>query len=353
MNDARLGSMLRASLEVSVDTHSPGSTVHVPSIPENLAWGHVPYEATPIATLNSGDVVLIDTLSHQGLVNGVDPIKLLTGLGVDRSDILPDAVLAHATVRRPDGADSHLITGPIAITDTVPGDAVRIDIRASELRCTYGINVGRPGRGLLPDILEEESLRVLRLDTSRTRINFAPGITVPVAPFPGFIATAPASTTGTIGTRIPGPSGGNLDLRMLTAGSSLVLPVHRKGALLWIGDPHAAQGHGEVNGTAVEQSARFEIRISRLPGAAPSSPVIVTHDALVATGIDADHGEALRRALRNAIDLIRGWTNDDLSTADAYALCSIAADLGLAEVVNEAVVAFVSIPLDVLAKSLT
>jgi acetamidase/formamidase len=299
-------------------------------------------------TLDEGDVAVVDTLSHQGLVNGADPMTFLTGLGVDRSEVLPDAEAAYASVHRPEGADSHLLTGPIAVSGAVPGDAVRIDLLGAELRSPYGINIGRPGRGLLPDLLEEDSLRLLRLDASGTRVTFAPGLSIPVAPFPGFVATTPPEVVGAVGTRVPGPWGGNLDLRILTAGSSLILPVNRAGALLWIGDPHAVQGHGEVNGTAVEQSARFEVRVTRLPGAAPSCPVAMTDGALVATGIAVDPAEALRDALRNAIDLLLGWTRGRLSRADAYALCSIAGDLGLAEVVNGAAVAYLALPLDVI-----
>lgn len=348
MNDARLGSLLRAMATRPLPEPPPAPVITVPSTPENLAWGHIPAQAEPVATIRSGDVVAVDTLSHQGLANGKDPVELLTGLGVDRSEILPDALAAHATVARPEGADSHLLTGPIAVEGCRPGDAIRIDVRAAALRSTFGINVGRPGRGLLPDLLREESLRVLHLDGSGTRIAFGPGIAIPVAPFPGFVATAPAASDRMIGTRVPGPWGGNLDLRLLTVGSSLVLPVQQEGALLWVGDPHAAQGDGEVNGTAVEQSARFELRVTRLPGAAPSSPVALTERALFATGVDVAVDEALRSALRNAIALIRGWTDEQLDDSDAYALCSIAGGLGLAEVVNGAAVAYLRIPLDVL-----
>ena len=90
------------------------------------------------------------------------------------------------------------------------------------------------------------------------------------------------------------------------------------------------------------------VRITRLPGAAPSCPVALTDEVLVATGIAVDPAEALRDALRNAIDLLLGWTRGRLSRADAYALCSIAGDLGLAEVVNGATVAYMALPLDVI-----
>jgi acetamidase/formamidase len=174
------------------------------------------------------------------------------------------------------------------------------------------------------------------------------GISVPVAPFPGFIATAPPIDPGVVCSRLPSWWGGNLDLKWLTAGSSVFLPVSRPGAMVYLGDPHAAQGHGEVNGTAVEQSASFRLEARIHRGLAPRAPIVLTPSAVVCTGIAADTRSAMQIALMSAIELAVGWTDGELDTAAAYALCSIAADAGVAEVVNGADVAFVSLPLEVI-----
>jgi acetamidase/formamidase len=325
-----------------------GEMQHVPTTPTTVVWGCLPIDRAPIAVVASDTSFRLDTVSHRGLIEGTDPVTFFGKHGVDRDRILTDAIVLHAELTRPDGADGHLLTGPVSITGTEPGDALEVLIHAADLRVDHGVNASRPGQGLLPELLKEPSVRVLRTTADGTRIVVAPGISVPVAPFPGFIGTAPPESAGRVGSRVPGNWGGNLDVRWLTAGSSIVLPVARPGGLLYVGDPHAAQGHGEVNGTAVEHSATFvlEARIHR--GLAPTAPIVLTPDAVVCLGVAEDPRAALRAALLSAIDLLRGWSDGEIGEADAYALCSIAADAGFAEVVNGADVAYVAIPRDVL-----
>jgi len=316
--------------------------------PETIAWGHIPTERTPVLRIDPGDTVSVQTLSHQGLVNDEDPVAFLGSLGVAAEDVLPEVSGIHATCPRPPGASSHLLTGPIAIAGAEPGDSLEVHILAAELRVDYGINVSGPGRGLLPDLLDTTDLRLLRRDASGERLVFSQDISVPIAPFPGFVGLAPHPDAGPVGSRTPGAWGGNLDLRLLTAGSSIILPVSRPGGQLYLGDPHSAQGHGEVNGTAVEHSATFVISTELHKGRSVRSPLVLTPSHIILTAVGQDAQSALKDALRTAIDFICGWTDGALDRGDAYALCSIAADVGLAEVVNGADVAYVSIPRDVL-----
>lgn len=343
---AYLGAFLRDRPSSPVGTRS--ATQHVPSTPSTVVWGHIPLVRAPVASLRPGELFSIDTVSHRGLIEGIDPVSFFAAFGIPSSHLLPDALTIYAEVVRPPGADGHVITGPVAIRGAKPGDALEVVFHDASIRVTHGVNASRPGQGLLPDLLREQSLRVLQTTPDGTRVTIAPGITVPVAPFPGFIGTGPAASTGTTGTRVPSNWGGNLDLRWLRPGASILLPVARPEAMLYIGDPHSAQGHGEVNGTAVEHSASFLIEARIIERAAPDAPIVLTSEAVTCLGIASDPKEALRSALRNAIELIGGWTDGRLDTADAYALCSIAADVGLAEVVNGADVAYVSIPRDVL-----
>lgn len=343
---ADLGAVLRDRPAASVPR---GDAIpHILTTPLTVVWGCMPIDRDPVAVVMRDTPFRLDTVSHRGLIEGTDPVTFFGQHGVDRDDVLADAIVLHAELSRSDGADGHLLTGPISILGAEPGDALEVLILAADLRVDHGVNASRPGQGLLPDLLRQPSVRVLRTTADGSRIVIAPGVSVPVAPFPGFIGTAQPESYGRVGSRRPGTWGGNLDVRWLTAGSSIVLPVARPGALLYVGDPHAAQGHGEVNGTAVEHSASFILEARIHQGLAPTTPIVLTPDAVVCLGIAEDPRTALRAALLSAIDLVRGWSGNQMDEADAYALCSIAADAGLAEVVNGADVAYVAIPRDVL-----
>src|SRR4029450_5515002 len=110
-----------------------------------------------------------------------------------------------------------------------------------------------------------QGLKLLRWPVGATSVAFAPGVTLPLAPFFGSIGVAPPALAGRISSRPPGWHGGNLDNKDLVAGSTLPLPVHVAGALLSIGDGHARQGDGEVTGTALETSLRgtFELHVRK------------------------------------------------------------------------------------------
>jgi len=321
--------------------------LRIRSTPQSVVWGHIPPQRTPVATISVETPFVIDTVSHRGLVEGTDPVSFFRSHGIAECDVLDDVQQIYSRVERPNGANSHILTGPVYFPGAQSGDALEVFIHATELRVGYGVNAARPGQGLLPNLLTEPSVRVLRTNAAGTRVAVSPGVSAPVAPFPGFIATAPAASDGMVGTRVPGRWGGNLDLRLLVAGSSIVLPVARPGALLYVGDPHAAQGHGEVNGTALEQSASFVLEARLYHGLAPTAPVVLTPESIVCLGINRSPRKALKQALGNTINFLLGWSHGVIDVPTAYALCSIAADAGVAEVVNGADVAYVSVPRDV------
>ena len=161
---------------------------------------------------------------------------------------------------------------------------------------------------------------------------FGPGVTVPLAPFFGSIGVAPPPLSGRISSRPPGWHGGNLDNKDLVAGSTLYLPVHMSGGLLSIGDGHAAQGHGEVTGTALETSLRgtFEVRLHK--GLRLRWPRAETPTHYIAMGLDEDLDQATRLAVRELVDFL--VTEKKMSADDAYMLCSLAADLHVTQAVD-------------------
>ena len=306
----------------------------LPSRPDTVVWGHIPAARAPVVTVASGDVVRIDTLSHQGLLTDRAPVDFFAAFGVAAAAVLPDATEVHRDVQRPMGAGGHVLTGPVWVDGARPGDTLEVRLLDATPRVPFGVNHGAPGAGVLPDLLTRPSTRVLVLDEQRHGFPFAEGILVPLAPFPGIVTVAPPPQDTIVSSRPPGPWGGNLDCRDLEPGASLFLPVFADGAQCYVGDPHAAQGDGEVNGTAIEQSMTFTVQFLLHKDLALASPMAETPTAYLAMGIDEDLDVALRRALRNAVDFLVGYCRGTLTPDDAYALCSIAVDFEITEAVN-------------------
>ena len=164
-------------------------------------------------------------------------------------------------------------------------------------------------------------------------------IRYPVAPFLGMMGVAP-DADGPVPSRPPGRHGGNLDVKWLTVGSALYLPVQVPGALFATGDPHFAQGNGEVALTALEGSLRADLRLSVLRGPAArqavgliENPLAETDDAWIPIGLHADLDEAMRAAVREALRFCR--TRLGLPGHIAYAYLSAAADFEVSQVVND------------------
>jgi acetamidase/formamidase len=172
----------------------------------------------------------------------------------------------------------------------------------------------------------------MRWPAGADRVEFAPGVMLPLAPFFGSIGVAPPPLVGRISSRPPGWHGGNLDNKDLVAGSILYLPVHLPGALLSIGDGHALQGDGEVTGTALETSLRgtFELRLRK--GQRLRWPRAETPTHYIAMGLNEDLDEATRLAVREMVDFL--VAEKKMSRDDAYMLCSLAADLHVTQAVD-------------------
>jgi acetamidase/formamidase len=170
---------------------------------------------------------------------------------------------------------------------------------------------------------------------------FSSAAKVPLKPFAGTIGVAPGEP-GLHSIVPPRRVGGNLDIRDLNAGTVLYLPVEAKGALFSVGDTHAAQGDGEVCGTAIESAMdvtlRFDlIKETRLetPRFTTAGPVTRHLDARgyeVTTGVGPDLMSGARAAVSNMIDLL--GREHGLGAAEAYMLCSVVGDLRISEIVD-------------------
>lgn len=230
------------------------------------------------------------------------------------------------------------VNGPIFIEGAEPGDAVEIEILDFD-ESGWGWTGIIPGFGLLADEFSDAFMNISRYDSKK--VEFQPGIHLPTRPFPGTIGLA-LSEPGMHSVVPPRAQGGNLDVRDLTRGTKLWLPVAVPGALLSIGDTHAAQGDGEVCGTAVETAMTVRVKVNLLKGANFSNPRYeVTSEAATepmpkgfyaTTGVAPDLMDATKDAIRAMIDHL--GKEYGLEPQMAYALCSVAVNLRISEVVD-------------------
>jgi acetamidase/formamidase len=232
------------------------------------------------------------------------------------------------------------ISGPVYVRGAQPGDVLAIEILEFRPR-DWGWTALIPGFGLLADEFPEPWLRISRVEVEQGRVIFAEGIELPYEPFPGTIGVAPAEP-GPHSIVPPSRWGGNMDTKHLRAGTTLYLPVGVEGALFSVGDTHSAQGDGEVCGTAIETAMELSLRLSvrrdfRIdapqyrvpPGALPQSEGTGYH---VSTGVAPNLMEATKAAVWATMEHL--GDSHGLSREEAYALCSVAVDLRIHEVVD-------------------
>lgn len=299
-------------------------THELPLKPETIHWGYYDAKLAPALRVAPGDRVRVETM----VAGGLQRLRLA---GVSEAEI-PESMKAVEQRVTERGPGPHPMSGPIFIDGAEPGDTLEIRIAAIDFLHPYGVNAFSPGGGVLPDEFPYAALKLLRWQPGADRVEFAPGIVLPLAPFFGSIGVAPPPLVGRISSRPPGWYGGNLDNKDLVAGSVLYLPVHVPGALLSIGDGHARQGDGEVTGTALETSLRgtFELRLQK--GQRLKWPRAETPTHYIAMGLHEDLDEATRLAVREMVEFLVAVKK--LSRDDAYMLCSLAADLRVTQAVD-------------------
>ena len=293
-------------------------TIHIHRDQWHLAWDH---SIPPIASLSSGETISFDLLDAScGQIvqeSTADAIHTLDFSRVDQ------------------------VNGPIYVEGAEPGDTLEVEFIDLQ-PATWGWTGIIPGFGLLADEFSEPALKIWRLEGGAEGwAEFAPGIRIPLAPFCGEIGLAPAAD-GALSTIPPYRHGGNMDTRYLTKGTHLYLPVEVPGALFSIGDGHAAQGDGEVCGTAIETPMRVTLRLTARKDIQVPEPQFLTAGPLAqrintaayyaTDGIGPDLMEAARNAIRHMIDYLQRTKH--LSRAEAYMLCSVAVELKICEIVD-------------------
>jgi acetamidase/formamidase len=235
----------------------------------------------------------------------------------------------------------HPLTGPVFVKGAKPGDALEIEVLEIDT-ADWGWTGFRPGSGLLPDDFNYNFFHIWDLGKRQEGwAEFRSGIRVPLDPFCGVMGVA-WNEAGQHSTAPPRAAGGNMDIKQLTAGCRLQLPVTVEGGLFSTGDCHAAQGDGEVCITAIETPGRVLMRFNLIKHAnlpeprfwikKQASPVAGQQGYFATTAHHPDLYYASQQAIRYMIEYL--VDEYKLSAQEAYILCSVAVDLKISQIVD-------------------
>jgi acetamidase/formamidase len=295
-------------------------TIHVNHHHKQLKWSK---QVSPVLTVSSGDIVTFDTLdSSNGQFNKNSNLDSINQIDVTQADP---------------------IFGPVYVRDAQPGDALRVDILGLET-ADWGWTAIFPDFGLLTEDYPKSDLKIWKFDPAKGYAELKPGVRVPLRPFLGIMGVAPAAD-GEFSTIPPTDAGGNMDCQDSIVGTSLYLPVQVAGALFSCGDGHAAQGQGEICGTAIETPMKATVRLTVCKDhpwvtsphfqTPPEPPLVYCAPDLgryATMGVDSDLLQATKKAVRAMIRWL--VETKDLTANEAYILTSVAADLKMAQVVD-------------------
>ena len=290
---------------------------HLNPSPKTVHWGHFDAALPAVLEVDSGDTVVIDTVSG------------------GRNEVLDDGLF------RPDHREivdtvpqimgPHILTGPIAVRGAEPGDTLEVRIQSIELTADWGWNIIRPLKGALPEDFPNLSRRIIPIDRQAGVARLPWGVDVPLQPFFGIVGVAPPPGYGRVSSIEPREYGGNIDNKEFVPGTSLFLPVFVPGAHVSVGDGHAVQGDGEVCLTALETclKGRFQLVLHKQ---SLNFPRAITPTHYIAMGMNLDLDDAAQQALRNMIAWLvelKSWQPEE-----AYVFCSLACDLHVTQLVD-------------------
>lgn len=293
-----------------------GREVELPSGRVHYRWDNT---LSPVAEVESGDTIFCD-------------LQEVSGGQITRSSTVDD-------LNRMDSDRVYPLAGPVLVRGARRGDVLAVEILDLQ-PADWGWTSIIPGLGLLQEDFPDSYLKIWDL-SARTHAALRRDIRIPLAPFLGTMGVAPEDR-GSFPVMPPGKFGGNMDIRHLNVGATLLLPVWVEGALFSCGDAHAVQGDGEVCISAIETPMRARLRLSvekdlSLPSPQFSTPGSLTSQVdargyYATTGIGPDLMQGAKAAVRAMVDhLVR---TRRLSRQDAYVLCSVAADLKISEIVD-------------------
>jgi acetamidase/formamidase len=288
--------------------------------PEHCHWGYFDAALVPVVTIESGDTVSIDCVS-----GGADIVPKGDGF-----EILGDHLEILDKLEPKLGA--HILSGPVAVAGAEPGDVLQIDILDIDFRQNWGYTRIRPLAGTLPEDFPIRKTWHSGIDRQRGVATLPTGHEIDLAPFFGVMGVAPRPVYGACSSIQPREFGGNIDLKELTAGTTLYLPVFAPGALFSCGDGHGVQGDGEVCITALETALAGRFRLTVRTDLHHTLPRAETPTHLITMAFNEDLDDAAKDALREMIKLI--GERMGLEPADAYMFSSLAVDLRVTQLVD-------------------
>ena len=295
---------------------SNNHTIH--SLKHHFGWDN---SNKPAVKIKSGETLEIDTVDSSG------------------SQLNPNSTIDD--VKKLDFSKVNPVTGPIFVEDAKEGDVIEVEL-IDFISSGWGWTAIIPGFGLLTDEFTDPDLNLWKYDKNNPIDSaYSTFGKVSLKPFVGTIGLA-LKEPGYHSIVPPRHCGGNLDIKELSKGSKVRFPVQIPGALLSLGDTHAAQGDGEVCGTAIESPMKVIIKVNLIKNAKISTPQFETFSPVsnhidkngyfVTTGIGPDLMEGSKNAVRFMIDLLVQKQN--IPASKAYMFCSVCADLRISEIVD-------------------
>jgi len=293
---------------------SASRTIHeMPSGSLHKTWNR---QTKPVLTIRPGDEL---TLSAPDAANG---------------EITPESTsedIGKINYRRLDP-----LVGPVYIEGAKPGDALTIEVLNLK-PLGWGWTALLPEFGLLWDEIQDPLIKIWR-DLDKGYIDMPNGARFDLHPMIGCIGVAPAED-GDFASITPTNAAGNIDIRYLGAGSTLIVPVFNDGALLSAADGHALQGEGEICGTAIEGPMEMSLQVDIIKNAGLDAPEVQTTDTFPAqegyrifTGIGPDLMEAAKNATRRCLGpLARA---QGITELEAYSLLGVVSELRIHESVD-------------------
>lgn len=303
---------------------------------DTVQWGWLDPREKPRLTIDSGDTVSIETMMHSH-------DKIVPGVTMEQVVNLRKA--------NP-GGGPHSMTGPIYVNGAEPGDVLEVRILRIEPK-PWAVNFNLPGKdfptiGALASEMPDGYIKFFPIDIEKRTVEFKPGITIDLQPFPGTFAVGidpddPSPRKGgvkddkmaPVSTLRPWKNGSNMDINELQEGTTLYLPVFQQGGLIWTGDSHCRQGNGEVNLTALECSYK-EIKIQPIvrKDMKLGWPFIETRTHWITVGLNEDLNVAMTNAVREAVDWLANQKIVPMSRYEAYGLVSMVGDCRVSQVVD-------------------
>jgi amidase len=239
----------------------------------------------------------------------------------------------------------NLATGPIYVESVKSGDTLCIEVLDIQT-ADYGFMVVSPGIGTLGSNITEPSTKILPIENNL--VHFNNSISVPFDPMVGVIGVAPEK--GEVYTAVPGSHGGNLDTKDIKPGSKIYLPVSVDGALVALGDLHAAMGDGELSGTGVETSGEVKVKFSKFSSQL-KNPVVEDKDSFYFIASADNYERAVNAALMEAVECLQEQSG--FSFEDSHRILSLACDLKISQIVNPLLTVRVRVPKTILARVVT